>query len=108
MGIAEEGLDVKVMEKKMECKLGTIVKSSRLPPKGREQWQRAAHGIGYRLGGLTMIAFGYNQSRTTLVQGENRLAIPSKLHQVSFPVPWCLAITGLFRALRNRATEGDK
>lgn len=104
VGIAEESLDIERMEFVVQGELSAIVESDGLSPLG---WQRC-EDLGYRLGDRRSALSGRSnrdqEARMTLVQGENRLAVNCKQHQVSFPMSRCSTIIHDFGAITDRAS----
>ena len=94
--------------------LGAVVEGDGLAPGGRQRGQQVGQGLRDGSGGLAGRPDGQQQARVALVQGQDRLAIEPKQHQVRLPVPgagagrrggWALAERPAVRHERGR-TQG--
>ncbi len=108
VGIAEEGLDTQLVEAVMAGELGPVVEGHRPAPFGRQLTEQLRHGAGDGAGCLARGPDGYEDAGIAFVQGQHRLAIGSKEHQVRLPVPGRAAVSGTLGALGKRAAQSHE
>ena len=105
VGIAEEGLDPQLMEAVMAGELGPVIEGHRPAPGGGHLPEQVRQGARDGAGGFARGPEGEEEAGVTFVQGQHRLAIGSKEHQVGLPVPGRAAVSGALGALGKRAAQ---
>ena len=92
----------------MPGELGAVVEGDTLAPLGREGGQDGSHCLGDGVSGLARGAPGDEQTGVAFVEGEDRLTVGRKEHQVGLPVAWTPAVGGVLGPLAQGPALGDE
>src|SRR5262249_11546979 len=99
MGIAEIGLAAELVQPVMACELGTIVEGEGAAQPFGHGLHEAGDLFGDEVGGLVGGPGGEEDAGSSVVQGEDGLAVPGEHDEISFPMPADGPAQGLGRAL---------
>ncbi len=92
----------------MAGELRPVIEGHRPAPGGRHLPEQVRQGVGDGVGGFARGPEGEEEAGVTFVQGQHRLAIGSKEHQVGLPVPGRAAVSGARWALGKRAAQSHE
>jgi len=95
--IAEERLDTELVQSAMAGELCAVVEGDAAAQAGRQLGKERAQVTGDGIGPLVRRPHGNEQSRLSLVHGQDRLAVLREQHQVGFPVARRVAVGGIGR-----------
>ncbi len=96
------------MQVEVSGELRAVVERDGAPERLRQRAEQLRDEVGDRTGGLSLRHGGEQQSRGTLVHGEDRLPVFREQHEVGFPVAGRGAVSGLCGALADRDTAGHQ
>ena len=108
VGIAEEGLDRKTVQRQMTGELGAIVEGHGLSQALGQGGEQAHEMAGDPNSDLAGDADAKQQARGSLVNGQDRLAVFGEHHQVGFPMSRDMAAGGLEWPFCQRNTAFDE
>ncbi len=108
VSLTEEGLQAEGMEGMMLGEFRAVIEGDGLAPSGGQGGQQGGHGVGDGGGGLTGGAGGEEQAGVAFMEGQDRLAIEPKQHQIGLPVAGGASIRDGRWPLGQRAAQGDE
>lgn len=108
MGIAEVGLQAERVEVEVACELGAVVEGEGPAQMRGQEFEPMLEQGSDRLGGFAVGSACEQDSRRSLVQGEDVVLVFGEAEEVGFPMTWLGSIEGGGIALVHANTAFDE